>query len=126
MAFNQAGLYKAADTVAGNILFKNGVVFSGLWSFGIPTVAEKDFCEITGTNGKISFPVFDGRTITVTINDTTEQFTFDALQHVQQPMIEKVVSYFLDDGENPCSGTDGALVMKWMEEITGNTAGTIA
>lgn len=126
MAFNQAGLYKAADTVAGNILFKNGVVFSGLWSFGIPTVAEKDFCEITGTNGKISFPVFDGRTITVTVNDTTEQFTFDTLQHVQQPMIEKVVSYFLDDGENPCSGADGALVMKWMEEITGNTAGTIA
>ena len=125
LATNQAGLYTADDIVAGNIRFKNGVMFTGLWSFGIADVAEKDLCEITGANGKISFPVFDGRTITVTINDTTEQFTFDALQHVQQPMIEKVVAYFLDEAENPCSGTDGALVMKWMGEMTGNKAVTI-
>ena len=118
MAFNQAGLYKADDTVAGNILFKNGVVFSGLWSFGISAVIEKDFCEITGTNGKISFPVFDGRTITVTVNDTTEQFTFDTLQHVQQPMIEKVVAYFLSLGDNPCSGNDGAVIMNWIDLMT--------
>jgi predicted dehydrogenase len=119
MATNQAGLYNADDTIAGNILFKNGTVFSGLWSFGIADVAEKDCCEITGTKGKISFSFFDGLAITVTINNSTEQFTFDKLQHVQQPMIEKVVSYFLDEGYNPCSGDDGAMIMKWMEEMSG-------
>ena len=119
VATNQAGLYAADDMVSGNILFKNGIVFSGVWSFGIKETSEKDWCEIKGTNGKIEFPVFDGRTITVTVNDTTEQFTFGALQHVQQPMIEKVVAYFLDEAANPCSGEDGALIMKWMEEMTG-------
>lgn len=115
---NQAGLYKADDIVTGNIFFKNGVMFSGLWSFGIAEVAEKDCCEITGTLGKISFSVFDGRVITVTINDTIEQFSFETLQHVQQPMIEKVVAYFLGETANPCSGWDGALVMQLMEKMT--------
>lgn len=119
IATNQAGLYKADDTVTGNILFKNGVVFNGLWSFGIANVDEKDYCEITGTNGKISFSVFDGHTITVTTNNGTEQFNFDALQHVQQPMIEQVVNYFLGEALNPCSGNDGALIMKWMEAMCG-------
>jgi len=119
MATNQAGLYDADDTVGGNILFKSGVIFSGLWSFGIADIAEKDCYEITGTNGKISFSFFDGLTISVTINNATEQFTFDKLQHVQQPMIEKVVGYFLGKAYNPCSGDDGARIMRWIEEMSG-------
>ena len=119
VACNQAGFYKADDTVAGNILFNNGVMFTGQWSFGIEEIAEKDFCEIIGTNGKIGFSFFDGHSFTATINDAVEQFSFDKLQHVQQPMIEKVVAYFLSEVENPCSANDGALIMKWMEEMTG-------
>jgi predicted dehydrogenase len=118
VATNNAGLYPADDTVAGNILFKNRTVFNGLWSFGMAAAAEKDWCEITGTRGKIGFSVFDGRTITVTINDVKEQITFDALQHVQQPMITAVVEYFSGIAENPCSGKDGALIMQWMEAMT--------
>ncbi len=118
ISINQAGLYEAADTVAGNIYFKNGIVFSGLWIFGIADVAEKDCCEIIGTLGKITFSIFDGQIITVTTNNKIEQFSFDALQHVQQPMIEKVVAYFLGEATNPCSGTDGVLVMQWMEKMT--------
>jgi predicted dehydrogenase len=118
VATNNAGLYTADDTVGGNILFKNGVIFSGLWSFGMAAAAENDWCEITGTKGKIGFPVFDGRTITVTINDKTELITFDALQHVQQPMITAVVEYFSGGAENPCSGEDGVLIMQWIEAMT--------
>ena len=117
-AVNQGGLYSADDTVSGNILFKNGVVFNGVWSFGLSEIDEKDTCEIIGTNGKISFSVFDGHTITVTANYKTNTFTFDKLQHVQQPMIEKVVAYFLGLSVNPCSGDDGAVIMKWMDIMT--------
>jgi predicted dehydrogenase len=118
VATNQAGLYNADDIISGNILFKSGVIFSGLWSFGIAAVDEKDCCEIIGTCGKISFSIFDGLTITVANRDTVEQFTFDKLQHVQQPMIEKVVAYFLSEAENPCSPNEGAIVMKWIEEMS--------
>lgn len=117
VSINQGGMYAADDTVSGNILFKNGMVFNGIWSFGMPEIIEKDSCEIIGTGGKISFSIFDSRTITVTTNDTTEIFNFDALQHVQEPMIEQVVAYFLGAADNPCSGTEGALVMNWMERM---------
>ena len=43
--------------------------------------------------------------------------TFDPLQHVQQPMIEKVVEYFLDEGPNPVSGEEGVKVMKLIDEF---------
>ena len=118
MALNQAAAYKADDMVTGNIQFKNGVLFSGVWCFSIPHVQEKDSCEIFGSEGKISFSVFDGHTITVTKNSIAEHFNFEPLQHVQQPMIAKVVSYFLGNSPNPCSAEEGALIMDWMGKMT--------
>lgn len=118
LSFNQAGLYIADDTVAGSILFNNGVVFSGTWSFGLPEIIEKDCCKIIGTMGTISFSIFGGRTITLTANNKTEIFSFGALQHVQQPMIEQVVVYFSGIADNPCSGYEGALILDWMDKMT--------
>ena len=119
IATNQAGLYAADDLVAGNILFKSGVAFSGTWCFNAAAVAKNDVCEIIGTAGKISFSVFSGDTITVQTNDRTETMSFDVLQHVQQPMIEATVRYFLDEGPNPDSGLEGAEVMRLMEGFVG-------
>jgi len=117
-ATNQSGLYKADDAVAGNILFKSGVLFSGQWSFNVAKENEKDLCEITGSKGKISFPVFDHQKITVTKNGITDIVPFKPLLHVQEPMIQKVVDYFLDKGTNPCSGEEGAKVIWLMDQFT--------
>jgi len=116
-ATNQGSIYNADDMVAGNILFENNVAFTGTWCFNAPAVV--DVCEITGTNGKISFTVFSEHTITVTINGKTETLTFDPLLHVQQPMIEATVKYFLDEGPNPDSGNEGAEVMRLIEKFSG-------
>ncbi len=118
IAVNQSHLYEADDFVAGNILFESGVAFSGVWSFSVPTSEEKDQCEIIGTKGKISFSIFNMTKIAVTINGESEIFSFETLQHVQQPMIEQTVNYFLGKANNPCSGEDGVLVMQWMELFT--------
>jgi predicted dehydrogenase len=117
MATNQAGNYAADDLVAGNILFKNSIAFSGTWCFN--AAATTDNCEIIGSNGSIYFSVFGGNTITVIAKGVTQTFSFETLPHVQQPMIEKVVEYFLDTAANPCSGEEGAEVMRVMEEMTG-------
>ena len=119
LATNQAGLYKADDIVAGSILFKNDVIFDGIWCFNVDEKDEKDYCEITGTNGKISFSFFEHRPLIVTINGKTETLLFDPLQNVQQPMIEKVVEYFLGNGPNPCSGDEGVTVMQLIDSFTG-------
>ena len=115
IATNQCGNYAADDMVAGNILFSNGIVFNGSWCFN--AAAATDICKIIGTEGEIQFSVFSSNIVKVISNAKTESFSFDKLQHVQQPMIEKVVQYFLGNTANPCSGDDGTEVMRMMEEI---------
>ncbi len=115
VAANQGINYKADDLVAGNILFRNKVVFNGVWCFNTASESAADYCEIIGTKGKISFSVFSGNTITILINDKTTTLSFDELQHVQQPMIEATVKYFLNEAPNPCTGSEGAEVMRFIE-----------
>ena len=118
-ANNQAGLYTADDMVTGNILFKNGIQFSGVWCFNVSPADEKDSCEIIGDKGNIRFSFFEHQPVTLTINGNTESFSFDSLQHVQQPMIEQVVNYFLNEAPNPCSAKEGVEVMKLIDLLTG-------
>jgi predicted dehydrogenase len=118
---NIAGLYEADDTTAGQIIFENGVVFNGSWCFALPV--NRDCCEIIGTGGSIRFSVFDHRPVELERNGSREEFHFSPLQHVQQPMIEKVVNYFLGTGTNPCSGDDGVTVMKMIDAMTGKIDG---
>ena len=117
MALNQGGFYKADDLVAGNILFENKVVFSGIWSFATAESERKDLCTIVGSEGKISFPVFASE-ITLTKNGKTEVIPFEPLQHVQQPLIAKVVQYFLGKGPNSCSIQDAIYSMELMDAFT--------
>jgi predicted dehydrogenase len=113
IAVNQSKDYAADDLVVGNILFKNGVVFNGSWCFNAAT--STDTCTIIGSNGSIQFSVFGGTTITVQVNDAIQTFSFDPLEHVQQPLIEKTVQYFLGQAANPCSADDGAAVMQMID-----------
>ncbi|HEY5406434.1 MAG TPA: Gfo/Idh/MocA family oxidoreductase [Ginsengibacter sp.] len=118
IAINQSGIYNTDDVVAGNILFKNDVIFNGLWCFNTGKENEKDICEIVGSEGSISFSIFGEQKILLTKNGKVEIIAFTPPQHVQQPMIEKVVEYFLDEGINPCSGEDGVEVMKLLDSFT--------
>ncbi len=118
IARNQAGIYQAADVVTGNILFGSGVVFDGLWSFAAAPGEDADACEIIGSRGKISFAVFDHTGFSLTVNSKTELFSFNALEHVQQPLIQKVVEYFLNEVANPSSGNDGVKLMKLLDQFT--------
>lgn len=116
---NTAGYYAADDCVAGNILFENGVVFNGVWSFAAPEQEAADSCAIIGTEGSIRFNFFEGRVIHLHTANGAAQYVFDSLEHVQQPMIEKVVQYFRSEGPNPCSVEEGVSVMQLMDAFTG-------
>ncbi|MEO6721585.1 MAG: Gfo/Idh/MocA family oxidoreductase [Ferruginibacter sp.] len=118
VATNQLNEYAADDMVAGNILFRSGVVFSGTWCFNVSAGHDKEWCEITGTKGSIGFSFFEIKPVIVTVDGITRSVSFEPMQHVQQPMIEKVVAYFLDKGPNPCSGADGTEVMRLIDKFT--------
>lgn len=115
---NQSKIYDVDDIVSGNILFKSGVVFNGLWCFNVAEENVKDYCEIQGSEGKICFPVFEHKKIEIIKNGKTENILFEPLEHVQQPLIQKVVDYFLEKGPNPCSAEDGAKVMQLLDKFT--------
>jgi predicted dehydrogenase len=115
---NQAHIYGADDIVSGNMIFENDIVFQGLWCFSVPPEETKDICVITGSEGKITFSVFGEPEIILTRKGKTSIIYFQKLQHVQQPMIGKVVQYFLGKGENPSSAENGVEVMRIMEVFT--------
>jgi len=115
ISLNQGNAYKVDDMVAGHILFKNGVVFNGTWCFS--AAAHTDICEIIGTKGKISFPMF-GHKMILNKNGDDEEFIFDPLPHVQEPMIAEVVKYFLGKADNPCDADQAIQSMQLMDSFT--------
>ncbi len=114
-SLNQSKTYAADDVTAGTILFKSGVLMTGSWCFNAAPMAEKDYCEIIGSEGKISFSIFDQNPITITTDAGLETINFDPLKHVQQPMIGKVVEYFLGTASNPCSVDEGLAIIKMIQ-----------
>jgi predicted dehydrogenase len=117
IAANQSKVTAAADMVSGNILFASNISFSGIWCFNAAT--DSDYCEIIGSQGKINFSFFGSNSIELLTNSGSSYFTFEPLLHVQQPMIEKTVQYFLGKADNPCTAAEGAETMRWIDAFTG-------
>lgn len=102
--------------VKGEVLFENGVLFKGSWDFN--ATEDSDNCTIYGEKGSISFS-FYGDEIIVTKDGNTEKFQYSNPQHVQQPMIEETVGYFLGNNANPCSVEEVVVVTLIMDVFTG-------
>ena len=115
ISINQSGNYVADDLVTGSILFNNSVVFSGTWCFN--ATSNTDHCEIVGTEGAIHFSFFGGNNISVVTKGIKNIYSFENLQHVQQPLIAQIVNYFLGTAPNPCSGAEGAAVMHIIDQF---------
>ncbi|MEO6914588.1 MAG: Gfo/Idh/MocA family oxidoreductase [Chitinophagaceae bacterium] len=118
-AANQSGLNNSDDIVNGKIVFANGVLFTGLWCFNVPESSATDRCEIVGSKGSIRFAFFGAAELVVIIDGQTHRFDFVNPPHVQQPMIEQVVNYFLDKGPNPCPASEATEIAGLMDAFTG-------
>jgi predicted dehydrogenase len=117
ISFNASGLYNADDVTSGQILFESNCLFNGSWCF--TSYDRQDSCEIIGNEGRILFSVFDQNQLRLEKEGTETTMKFEKLQHVQQPMIQKVVEYFLGQSSNPCSVSEGVEVMKMMDALAG-------
>ncbi|MDN3584049.1 Gfo/Idh/MocA family protein [Mucilaginibacter flavus] len=116
-SLNQSASTPADDHVCGEILFKNGVVVNGSWCFNVAESLTTDTCEIIGTKGKITFPFF-GNYVSWKTDTEEEAITFQHPQHIQQPMIEKIVAYFKNEGPNPCSIDEAVVLMDIIDAFT--------
>lgn len=108
---------KVADLVNGIIEFENGVQFRGIWNFIASEKDVKDECKIYGEKGTITFS-FYGEEVFLNTPHKKEVFSFDNPQHVQQPLIDATVKYFLGEDKNPCSIENGVKVMEILDRFT--------
>lgn len=118
IAVNQSKINKVDDMVNGIINFKNDVQFRGIWSFSIPKNIEEDNCTIYGETGTLSFSFYE-ETLTL-VNNKTQVFNFKNPKHIQQPLIQETVNYFLEERDNPCDVKIGVAVTEIMEKFTQN------
>ncbi|MDC1276952.1 Gfo/Idh/MocA family oxidoreductase [Algibacter sp.] len=116
-AINQSKTYDADDVVNGIIQLKNGIQCRGLWAFNVNESSNKDELKIFGSLGEIKLSIF-GNQIEITKNGTTELLKFKHPEHIQHPMIEATVNYFLGKQDNPCSAYEGLRVMEIIDTFS--------
>jgi len=116
IAANQAKLYEAEDAVVGYIELPNNILFTGNWCFTVPENMKEDECKIIGEKGSLRFPFFCN-TLEMITDKGKEEFSFKHPAHIQQPMIDKVVQYFLGNEPNPCSLEDALVSLEIMEKF---------
>lgn len=114
---NRGKNYQADDYVTADIIFGENVPFKGTWDYTVKPDNELDLCEIKGTKGTLRFPIFT-EGCQLTLEGQPKDLYFPPIQHVQQPMIEQVVYYFLDKGPNPCTASEALIVMEMMDRVT--------
>ena len=115
LSANQAGLYPAEDAVVCQFQLPGDIQFQGSWNFSMPAILREDSCQLIGENGYIQFPFF-GNEVRVVTDAGADLLSFQHPQHIQQPMIGKVVDYFLGSGENPCSLEEAMVSLQVMEQ----------
>jgi predicted dehydrogenase len=113
-ALNQSGLSAADDHVCGQIIFPNHIVVNASWSFNVGEEQQSDLCEIIGTCGSIRFAFF-GKYVTWETGGEEKTETFIHPEHIEQPMISRVVNYFNSLQDNPCSIEEAIVSMEIMD-----------
>ncbi len=108
---------QADDFVQGTIRFANNVVFRGCWCFTVAESASSDSLVITGNKGQIACPFF-GEEVRLRNAEGEQIIPFSNPPNIQQPMIERVSSYFLGEVVCPCSTADGLQVMEIIDRFT--------
>lgn len=117
MAVNQAGYYKAEDTVTGTFLFGNGVLGTGSWCFVVSKGNEEDIIEINGTKGKLTFSSFQHGDVKLSTPEGTVSFSFQNPENIQHNLIQQVVNELSGDEECVSTGKTAARTSWVLEEM---------
>jgi len=114
-AVNQGGYYPAEDNVVMSFRFKNGIQGIGSWTFN--AYHDLDQNEIIGSRGRLKFSSFSEEPIILENESGNQEIEFSYPEHVQQPLLEKVVASLLGKGESPSTGESAARTTKIMDQI---------
>ncbi|MBO0950402.1 Gfo/Idh/MocA family protein [Fibrella forsythiae] len=116
---NQAGLYTADDIVVGTFEFASGVLGTGSWCFTVNPEQRIEQTQLVGSTGKITFSFFENFVITIDTAAGSETITVPFPEHVQQPLIELIVTDLRGRGKSPSTGETGARTSQILDWIAG-------
>ncbi len=116
-SLNLEGKYKAEDTVLANWVHESGVAGTGTWCFIAADQSKTDKIEIIGSSGRILYSTFEFIPVVLENENGRFEFPFPKPDHVQQPLIEKVVAALRGEGISPSTGISGARTSKVMDRI---------
>lgn len=116
---NRGGLYAAEDSVCAVFKFENGLPGSGSWSFVAHESARVDRVLIIGTEGSLSFSVFNYEPITVHTSAGTEHIDVPNPQYVQFPLIKNVCEHLQGIGVCTCTSVSVTPVNWALDRILG-------
>jgi predicted dehydrogenase len=114
-AANQAGYYPAEDSVVMSFKFENGIQGIGSWTFN--GYHDLDQNEIIGNKGRLIFSSFSEEPIILENEKGHQEIEFSYPEHVQQPLLTKVVASLLGKGESPSTGESAARTTEIMDQI---------
>ncbi|MCB2099634.1 MAG: Gfo/Idh/MocA family oxidoreductase [Rhodobacterales bacterium] len=117
LARNQAGAYRAEDTVMAQIAYAGGVTASFFCCYCADAMEET--VTVIGTEGRASMGFFRPDGITLTTAAGTETIDLPDPPHVHQPFIQAVVDHIRGRGDNPCDGDTGLAALRTAEAILG-------
>ena len=117
IAINQSKSNSVDDAISAIIDFKNNIQFKGFWHFSAPNYLNKDNCTLYGEKGMLQFSFYQD-TLHLTLNQQTQKIKLEHPEHLQQPLIQETVNYFLGKSQNPCPVEVGLEVTNIIEQIT--------
>ncbi|MCG7586991.1 Gfo/Idh/MocA family protein [Photobacterium sp. OFAV2-7] len=116
-AVNQQGLYSASDAVTGCWVHQNGITGSGSWNFG--SAKREDRVEIIGSQGKLTFSVFDEAPVCLANHDGEKSRFIDNPKHIQQYHVAAIGRDLREQARHPSTGKTAAHTSWVMEQILG-------
>jgi predicted dehydrogenase len=116
---NRGKLYSAEDSVSAVFQFENGLPGSGSWSFVAHESARADRILIIGSEGALSFSVFNYAPIVVHTSAGTERLEVPNPPYVQYPLIKSVCEHLQGIGVCTCTSVSATPVNWVLDRILG-------
>lgn len=116
---NRGKLYSAEDSVSAVFQFENGLPGSGSWSFVAHESARADRILIIGSEGALSFSVFNYAPIVVQTSAGTERLEVPNPPYVQYPLIKSVCEHLQGIGVCTCTSVSATPVNWVLDRILG-------
>lgn len=117
ISVNQQGLYSSKDAISASWLHKCGATGSGSWNFGCSL--REDRVEIYGSEGKITFSVFDEKELELKTNLAEKKISIENPVNIQFYHVENIKKHLLEKIKHPSNGTSATHTSWVMDKILG-------